>query len=64
MLAPAAQADGLQQRRGPLFALGAGNTRKHHGERDIFRGGHRGDEIEGLKDDADAPAAMLAQLLP
>jgi hypothetical protein len=61
VLGPAAQAHRLQQLVRTPFPLRAWHAGEHHRQRHIVRGGHRGDEIERLKDDADVALTMKAE---
>ena len=54
-----AEADGAEAFGGAVGGVGAAG--EFHGDADVLEGGHGGDEVEGLEDDADGAAAEAGE---
>ena len=53
----------FEQFRSTLFSLGFRKIVKHHRQRDVLQCRHGRDEVEGLEDNADIPAAMTREIV-
>ena len=63
MPGPVAQADHLQQRHALGLARAAIDPSEDHRQRHVLQGRHDGDQVEGLEDVPDLPAAEPGQLV-
>ncbi len=58
-----AEVDGLEDRLGAGDALGGGGAVVDEGELDVVQGGGAGEQVEGLKDEADLLVADAGELV-